>query len=94
MGPIRASCYDYQVTDDHGIKTSNKISTSEQYTTSGIGKENLERRLGKFIKRIMFCYNQSNISFTVLKTNNNQNMKVLKCLVDDEPPAIRLLENM
>jgi LytS/YehU family sensor histidine kinase len=43
-----------QVTDDHIVETSNKISTSEQYTTSGIGKENLERRLSAIYKGLCF----------------------------------------
>jgi hypothetical protein len=37
------------------METSNKISSSEQYSTSGIGKENLERRLSAIYKKIMYC---------------------------------------
>jgi sensor histidine kinase YesM len=57
-----------QVTDDHIImETSNKISTSEQYTTSGIGKENLERRLSAIYKKdYVLDYNQSNDIFTTV----------------------------
>jgi LytS/YehU family sensor histidine kinase len=57
-----------KITDDYVVmETSNKISTSEQYTTSGIGKENLERRLSTIYKKdYVLHYDQSNDIFTTV----------------------------
>ena len=47
------------------METSNKISSAEQYSTSGIGKENLERRLSAIYKQdYVLQYNQSADIFT------------------------------
>ncbi|MBX9886347.1 MAG: histidine kinase [Flavobacteriaceae bacterium] len=47
------------------METSNTISSAEQYSTSGIGKENLERRLSAIYKQdYVLQYNQSADIFT------------------------------
>jgi two-component system LytT family sensor kinase len=49
------------------METSNKISSAEQYTTSGIGKENLERRLSAIYKKdYVLQYDQTSDIFTTI----------------------------
>ena len=49
------------------METLNKISNAEQYSASGIGKENLERRLSAIYKQdYILRYNQSNEIFTTM----------------------------
>jgi two-component system LytT family sensor kinase len=49
------------------METSNKISSAEQYTTSGIGKENLERRLSAIFKKdYVLQYDQTSDIFTTI----------------------------
>ena len=57
-----------KITADYIVmETSNKIATSEQYTTSGIGKENLERRLTAIYKKdYVLEYDQANDIFTTV----------------------------
>lgn len=49
------------------IETSNSISSSEKYTNTGIGKDNLERRLSAIYKEdFVLLYTNSNDVFTTL----------------------------
>jgi two-component system LytT family sensor kinase len=49
------------------IETSNSISSSEKYTNTGIGKDNLERRLSAIYKEdFVLLYTNSNVVFTTL----------------------------
>lgn len=49
------------------VATYNKISSSERYNNSGIGKENLKRRLSAIYKDdYVLNYNQSNDTFTTV----------------------------